>query len=386
MIGKVIAGIISVTLITFLILLITFYFLQENIKVEINRLNYEAVEIITTQGFFSVDLYEGLKEQVNRYSDFHIQLKLEKPITAQRNDRFVIRNYSPMFTIAGGTIIEPMAGKAKRFDKNYIEELKVKESGKSENILENTIKKLSAEFPDSSQILKSLGKNMENIDENLESLRKEFKIIKLSALDKPIYIHNSFLKDRNNELEKLLQDFHKKNPLKYGMSKEEVKTKIFGKVIKQKVYDEILCILSERKKINISEKYISLYDFTINFTKDQERMKSEIIKEYEALKFNPPKYSDLVAKEKDKNGFKMVYDALLDQGTLVKLNEDCTLLKENYTKAKELIREYILNSGSISASSAREVLDTNRKYAVAILEHFDSIKFTKRIENDRVLF
>ncbi|MBM7613602.1 hypothetical protein [Alkaliphilus hydrothermalis] len=78
MIGKVIAGIISVTLITFLILLITFYFLQENIKVEINRLNYEIVEVITTQGYFSGDLYGELREQVNKYSDFYIQLKLEQ--------------------------------------------------------------------------------------------------------------------------------------------------------------------------------------------------------------------------------------------------------------------------------------------------------------------
>lgn len=326
------------------------------------------------------------KDEVEPGESAFVQLKLEKPITAQRNDRYVIRNYSPMFTIAGGTIIEPMAGKAKRFDKNYIEELKVKESGKSENILENTIKKLSAEFPDSSQILKSLGKNMENIEENLETLVKDLKIIKLSALEKPIYIHSSFLKDRNNELEKVLQDFHKRNPLKFGMSKEEIKTKIFSKAIKQKTYDEILGILRERKKINISEKFISLFDFSINFTKDQERMKSEIIKEYETLKFSPPKYSDLIAKEKDKNGFKMVYDALLDQGILVKLSEECTLLKENYFNSKELIREYIQKNGSISASSAREVLDTNRKYAVAILEHFDSIKFTKRIENDRVLF
>ena len=95
---------------------------------------------------------------------------------------------------------------------------------------------------------------------------------------------------------------------------------------------------------------------------------------------------DLAASEKDKTAFKMVYDLLLDQGDLIKLNEDCTLLKADYEGAKTIVVEYINKNGSISASSAREVFDTNRKYAVAILEHFDSIKLTKRVENDRVLY
>ncbi len=80
MIGKVIAGIITITLITFLILLITFYFLQENIKVEVNRINYQTVEIVATQGYFSSQLYEELRDQVNKYGDYFIQLKLERVV------------------------------------------------------------------------------------------------------------------------------------------------------------------------------------------------------------------------------------------------------------------------------------------------------------------
>lgn len=326
------------------------------------------------------------KEEVKPGENAYIQLRLEKPITAQRNDRYVIRNYSPMFTIAGGSIIEPVAKKAKRFDASYLEELKIKESGKSESILENTVKNLSGEYPNKDLILKTLGKNMENIEENLQSLVEERKIVKLQALDNALYIHNQYLKDKTSELEALLEEFHKKNPLKFGMSKEEIKTKIFGKNIKQKIYDEVLNILVERKKINLSEKFVAAYDFKIKFTKEQEKMKEDIIKEFKESSFNPPKYIDMAAKQKDKVGFKMVYEALLDQNMLVRLNEECTLLKEDYEKAKELIKNYIIENKSIAAGSARELLDTNRKYAVAILEHLDSIKFTKRIENDRVLF
>ncbi|MBS5825235.1 MAG: selenocysteine-specific translation elongation factor [Clostridium argentinense] len=325
------------------------------------------------------------REEINPGESAYVQLRLEKPLTSQRNDRYVIRNYSPMYTIAGGSIIEPVAKKAKRFDKKYLEQLKLKESGKTESILENSVYNLSNQYPDMIDIVKALGKNLENIEENLEALIEEGSVIKLIASECSIYIHKDFLKNKIAEIEKVLTKYHKENPLKFGMSKEEIKNKIFGKSLKQKNYDEILQLLEERRIIKVSSKFVSLYDFNIEYNKDQGRIKEYIISEYEKAKYNCPKYNDLASLEKDKNNFKMVYESLLDQEILIKLNEECILTKENYEKAKILIKEYIEKNGSINASTSRELLETNRKYAVAILEHLDSIKFTKRIENDRVL-
>ncbi len=326
------------------------------------------------------------KEEIEPGENAYVQLRLEKPITAQRNDRYVIRNYSPMYTIAGGSIIEPVAKKAKRFDKKYLEQLKLKESGRTESILENAVYNLSGQYPDMIAIIKGLGKNLENIDERLEALIKEGLVIKLISSESNIYIHKDFLKDKIVEIERLLVEYHKENPLKFGMSKEEIKNKVFGKSLKQKNYGEILQLLEERKIIKVSSKFISLYDFHIKYNKEQERMRKYIISEYEKSKYNCPKYNDLANGEKDKNTFKMVYESLLDQEVLVKLNEECILIKDNYEKAKIMIKEYIEKNGSINASTSRELLETNRKYAVAILEHLDSIKFTKRVENDRLLY
>ncbi len=170
------------------------------------------------------------------------------------------------------------------------------------------------------------------------------------------------------------------------MSKEEAKNKIFTKKLKQKNYDEILNMLVEKKTLKVSEKFIALYDFNVTLNKEQERMKNFIINEYKKLKFTPPKYVDLAQGEKDRAGFKMVYELLLDKEILIKLNEDCTLLKEDYEEAKNKVRNYILENGSISAATAKEIFESNRKYTIAILEHLDSIKFTKRVENDRVMY
>ena len=326
------------------------------------------------------------KEEVKPGEEAYVQLRLEAPLTSQRNDRYVIRSYSPMHTIGGGVIIEPFAPKSKRFDGKYVEDLKIKESGNTESILEKTVEKLSAQFPDIAQILKGLGKNEENIEEKLEELTRDTKILKLTYLDKPIYIHKKYLKEKTEEIEGIIASFHKNNPLKVGISKEEIKSKVFGKNIKQGTYDELLRILEDKGVIILCSNFVALSSFEIKFTKEQLKAKEKIINAFNSGKYSPPKYEDLSKEEKDKKSFRMVYDSLLDMGELVKTPEDCIFLKKHYEEAKVLLVEYINKNGTISAAEFRDMLSTSRKYAVALLEHFDSIKLTKRMEDNRVLY
>lgn len=326
------------------------------------------------------------KEQLEPGEEAYVQLRLENPLTAQRNDRYVIRSYSPMNTIGGGSIIEPLAKKAKRFDQEYIEELKLKESGKTESILENTVKNLSKEYPRTTDILKSLGKNEENIEEKLEQLINENKIVKFDSGDKAIYIHRDFINEKIDEIVNILDKYHKENPLKWGISKEEIKNKVFGKSIKQKTYDQMMDLLVNEQVLLTHGNFISLPEFSITYTKEQKLIRENIIKSFKVAKFSPPKYSELQEKEKDTKNFKMVFDSIVDEGVLVKVSEDCFFLLEDYNKVKELVVNLIKSNGSMTLAELRDVLNTSRKYAMALAEHFDSIKLTKRLEDKRILY
>lgn len=326
------------------------------------------------------------REEVQPGENAFVQLRLEKPLTAQRNDRFVIRNYSPMFTIGGGAIVEPLAKKAKRFDKEYIEELRIKESGEAGSILENTVKNLSGDFPKAAEILKALGKNEEGLEEKLDQLAAEGSIIKLSGMDKPVYIHMDFVNKKIEVMQDILDKYHKENQLRWGVSKEEMKNKVFGKALKQKLYDELLVILESKHRIRLHGKFISLYGFEIAYSEEQLKMKDSILRQLGEQEFSPPKYTEMEAKEKATKDFKMVFESLLDEGLIVKVAEDCYFSKGAYDKCREKTQEYIKANGSINVAQLRDLLDTSRKYAMAVMEHFDSIKFTKRIGDDRVLF
>ena len=326
------------------------------------------------------------KEEIKPGESAYVQLRLEEPLTCQRNDRYVIRSYSPMHTIAGGSIIEPVAKKAKRFSESYIEELKIKESGKAESMIEKTVENLSSSYPTAADIVKALGKNEENIEEKLADLKEDGAIIELNSLDKAVYIHKNFFKKKIEEIEAMLTKFHKENPLKGGMSKEEIKTKIFSKNLKQKNYDEILDLYEDRRSIKQINNLLSLYDFEIVYSEPQKIMKDLILKSFKEGAFAPPKFEDLSAKEKDKKAFKMVFDSLIDSGELIRIGDDLIFLKDHYENAKNLVREHIIKNGGITPADGREILNSSRKYVVGLLEHFDTIKLTKRLEDKRVLY
>lgn len=291
-----------------------------------------------------------------------------------------------MVTIAGGSIIDPLPKKAKRFNEKYIEELKLKESGDTSNIIGKIIEKLSSKFPNRDEILKALGKNEENISDEIEELIKSQKVVSFSNGDKKVYTHVNYIDKKVKEMTSILKEFHEKNPLKWGVSKEELRIRVLGKDIKQKTYDELLELLESKELIKIHGKYIAEHNFNIEFNKEQKAIYDRIIASYKKGKYSPPKYEELISREQNQIEFKRVYEAVLEEGTLFKVNEDCILLTSDYNEAKEKVRKYIEDNGEITVAQFRDMMDTSRKYSLAILEHFDGIKFTKRNGDERVLY
>ena len=326
------------------------------------------------------------KEEIKPGENAYVQLRLEEHITCQRNDRLVIRSYSPMHTIGGGSVIEPVASKSKRFKDDYIDELKVKEEGKLDDLIENALKNMSGEYPSEKEIVKALGKNEEDVTSALHNLVEECKVIKLTSLNTAVFLHRSFLKDKEEEISKLLEVYHKNNPLKVGAMREEIKSKVFSKGLKQKQYDEILSIIEENQVISVKGEYVTLATFEIVLSQDEKKIKDRIIDEYIKGKYTAPKEKELEGLFKDKKAFKRVFELLIDQGELVKCAEDIYFTKKQFEDAKNMIVDFINKNGSLSTGDSRELLDTSRKYVVAILEKLDAMKVTKRRENERILW
>ncbi|SHI70377.1 selenocysteine-specific translation elongation factor [Lutispora thermophila] len=315
-----------------------------------------------------------------------VQMRLEEQIACQKDDRFVIRFYSPMITIGGGTILDPNPPKRKRFREENIEELSVKEKGDIEDIVEQQIFRMSESYPDVAAIAKAAGNiSIESCNIVLGNLEKKGAIKSFKTMEGAFYVHSRFLEDLVEKVKIVLEDFHKKNPLKTGMSKEELRTKVMS-YTKPKVSDELYGFLISNKVVKVNEQNVSLWDFKVELSEEQEKIRKQIMDLYNSNKYNPPKYKDLstILKLQEKI-LEPIYNTLIDSGELIRVDLETVFSKEAIKDAKELVVDYIKKNKSIQLGEFRDLLGTSRKYAMAILDYFDQIKITRRVEDKRIL-
>ncbi len=316
-----------------------------------------------------------------------VQIRLEEEIACLKDDRFVIRFYSPMITIGGGTILDPNPPKRKRFKEEIIEELMIKEKGNLEDIIEQLIMRLSEFYPDAASIAKAAGNiPIENCNSVLEKLEGQNAIKAFKTNEGTFYVHNEFLEDLEQKVKIVLNDFHKKNPLKTGMSKEELRTKVLHST-KQRISDELFGHLVSNRIIKISEQSVSLWDFKVKFSDEQEKIRKLIMDIYHENKYNPPKFKELVNMLKlQEKSVAPVFNALVSSSQLIKVDQETVFSSEAIKDATDLIVNYIKENKSIQLGEFRDLLGTSRKYAMAILDYFDQNKITKRVEDKRILY
>lgn len=327
------------------------------------------------------------REELKPGESAFVQLRLEEETACMRGDRFVIRTYSPMLTIGGGTVLEPNPPRRKRFREDVIEELKIKEQGNPVEVVERYLIQNSGKYPEKKEILKAIG----NLDEELygriiAELVEKKQVHEFKPGEETYVLHSRYLKDVERKLLEILEAYHRKNPLKSGISKEELRTRIF-EGMKPRLADLVFGYFADRGVINIESQYISKSGFKVQFNKQQAEIKAAIEKSYSENRFNPPKITELAeSKGFDKEQCRLVYNALIEMGELVKLDEDIAISRAAYNEAVEILRKYIKENGSIQLGQFRDLLGTSRKYAMALLDNFDQNKITKRIGDNRVLY
>lgn len=325
------------------------------------------------------------KDVLNPGEEAYAQLRLEEEVVAKRGDKFIIRFYSPMFTIGGGEILESNPTKKKRFDEEAIKELQIKEEGQSIDIIEKIILDKSKTFPTIKEISTSTAMLEEKVEEEVENLYKYNKVV-LFSLTKDLHvIHIDYFNELKKSIIEELEGFHQRYTLKTGMEKEVVRSKFLGN-IKPRVGERFIDLLIEKDYIEQDMENIYIKGFQIKYNDIQLKIKDDLIKIYKDSIFTPPKKQDLPkALGYDKNEVDQVFNSLISSGEIIKLNEEVYLHKTNYERGLTIVKDYIKENGSVSVAEYRDRLNTNRKVALALLEYFDQVKITKRDGDKRIL-
>jgi selenocysteine-specific elongation factor len=174
-----------------------------------------------------------------------------------------------------------------------------------------------------------------------------------------------------------LAAFHRERPLRLGMSREEVRSRlklaaaVFNPLANQAAADGLLVE---------DGALLRLPSHEVTFSAPQQQALDRLMKQLAQAGVNSPSVKECkTAVGED------VYYALVDLGQLRQLNNDVVYATGQYEKIIQQTTDFLRQKGTINAAQTRDLFNTSRKYAIALLEHLDEIKVTRRVGDDREL-
>ena len=84
-------------------------------------------------------------------------------------------------------------------------------------------------------------------------------------------------------------------------------------------------------------------------------------------------------------GGRTTVEDMVEAGEVVRISGGVYAASDRLSAMKRRLREHFQEHPQLTASQARELLETNRKYIIPFLEYLDSVGFTRRQGDVRAL-
>lgn len=340
------------------------------------HLSYGSAQAIGKVILLDCDVVEAGQEAL-------VQLRFDDPICVKRNDKFIIRFYSPVETFGGGTVLNPAADKHKRGQEDVIESLKLKKTGTDMEILEQMVNEESRRFPEAEDLAAWMDLTVSEAEQMLDTLRNKKKILHLSDGS---FVGKAYWEKVSELANQVLAHFHRENPIVEGMDREELKSRLAERMhLKSgKKAEALIAELEKRKVITIQGSVVSVAGFTVSYSDEASQMMTDMENIYKKAGIEVPPTDELVGAYKDRKQARQVLSELTKKGILVKAGTGVLMHKEHWDRALNILREHLAANPQITLGEFRDLLGTSRKYAVMLLETYDQMKITKKTGDVRV--
>jgi selenocysteine-specific elongation factor len=310
-----------------------------------------------------------------------LQLQLYEPAIAVRGDRFIIRRPSPGETIGGGVVVEPFPkSRHKRFSTETIDKLETLLKGSPSDILFNAC---SVNGPGSIlKIIQKTSLDQTEMNSAFQDLLKSGKLISLDGEYKTDSIDGTVItKDQlasiTDQIGMIIDNFHRNFPLKPGVAKEELKSRL---KLETPVFNLIMSRLNAENKISDQGSIVKRPEFSIQFSEGMDTRKKELMVIFSKNPYSPPSVKDCINIVGED-----IFMAMIQMGDLIKVSSDVVFNKKDYESLVSKTKSFISNNGQISVAEARDLFNTSRKYVLALLEYLDSKGITIRVNDVRRL-
>ena len=329
-------------------------------------------------------IHLGTREVMSRVSIINksdkgliVLLKLERPLVGAMGDRFIVRLYSPVRTVAGGLILEIPKENNWRKIKNI-----------SANILELDYK--DQIYRIINNLSSSTPMKLSDVERKLNISLDDFKIlIKDDNRYRVVYFRSFEWISTREKINKIkadiidyLERFHKNNPLVEGCNKNI----LFQKTdIDENFLIYLLDELLDENIIKNKSEFWSLLDFNLNLSDKLSDISEDILSYIANNNFIDKNNSLNIRNGLSESEFYSVINFLESKNKIIKINSDLFYSSNILNEIKDKVKVHLKNTDLLTVPEFKEISKTSRKLAVPLLEYLDKINFTYRLGNGRKL-
>lgn len=311
------------------------------------------------------------------------QLRLETPVVAMPQDRFVIRGSGMIQTLGGGVVLDAHPTKHKRNAPSVIEDLSTLREGSHEEAIAQHITRSGMGGISSDDLLRRVSASPSEVQGLVRRMMDEGKVLLIDP-EKTKVIDVHFYHQLTEMARTYLKEFHQRFPMKPGLAKEELRTKLPVEM-DVKLFQIVLNGLIQSKEVSVEKDRLRLSTHQIASMDEKgliKRVEEAVLKA--GLQSPSPKELSEEWSEKEE-GVQSIFEHLVNQGVLVKIKNGIYIHRIPFEHLKEELVSYLKKNKEITTSQFKEMTNASRKYAIPLIEYFDQIKLTIRLGEKRVL-
>lgn len=323
------------------------------------------------------------KKQLAPGEEGLIQLRLEESVVCDWNDHYVLRSYSPQHTIGGGIVLEPSAAKERRFDGTTLARLVAQRSGDSRSVVEQTLVRngLDAFAPEA--LARSLAMTDTEIAGYLAELEDAGQAVRFRFEGRDHIVHRDGLAEGRERVIAALDEFHRQSPHRVGLRRPELRARA-GRGFSVPLFDHLVAALLKAGELADDGGRLRRAGHEVRLKPEERELFDTAVAAVRAGVFSPPDL-DTVLGGARKHVAERVRTALFETGLLVDVGEGVVFHRDSIAEARQVLLGLFGHKNELAATDVRQALGTTRRYAIPLLNHFDSVGLTQRRGEKRVL-
>lgn len=359
----------------------------KNAKRSLKTRQRVRVHLGTIEALARVEVLNEAGEIRQGEKDF-AQLRLEIPVVCVPQERFILRQYSPPMTIAGGRVLDNAAVKHRRKDaasvKKYLHDLTAADQAKQIKLYLESAGEHGLNFAD---LRARTGWRGDILKKALAENLSKKAVVEAESF----FVARTPFEDLKTRTLKEIEGFHRREPLAKGILRETLREKIYAR-LPLEIFKAALASLETDKKITSEKDFVRAAAHNLELSNDEKIMRERLAALYKNAGLEVPKLDDALAEamrgtKADKNHARKIFQLLLNAGEVVKITDEFYF---SLTEIKNLIaklKNFADNSADrlIDVAAFKDMAGISRKYAIPLLEYFDREKITRRAGDKRLV-